>query len=123
MKFRVRRSYYFHKIMKKQVILLPLDDYLEPKEEILFKVPVRYGKDRYTAYLTDRSIILYARRGTIIKNDDVVRIKLQEVDEVQFKEEGILRKMGTLVISFRRRKVRIEGHPKAMRQFYMHIPK
>ncbi len=71
---------------------MPLEDYLEPGEEVLFKAPVRYGKEHYTAYLTDRSIILYARRGALFKKDDVVRIKLKDVDEVQFKEEGILRK-------------------------------
>ncbi len=71
-----------------------LDDYLLPKEEVKFqsKNNVQYGGKTYQVIVTDRRILLYARRGAIFKSDDVVTFKLPDVEGIKYKEEGLIGK-------------------------------
>ena len=77
---------------------MPLEDYLAPGEQVKFHSSglVRYGKSIYRVVLTDRRILLYARRGMMFKSDDVVTQKLDELQEVKYSEQGILEKRGII---------------------------
>jgi hypothetical protein len=79
---------------------VPLEDYLMPGEEIKFQSTggVKYGNKSYHVILTDRRILLYAQRGMMFKNDDVVTQKLDELQGIKYSEQGIIEKRGTIHI-------------------------
>jgi len=84
---------------------MPLEDYLTPGEQVKFQSSgaVRYGNTVYHVVLTDRRILLYARRGIIVKSDEVVTQKLDELQEVKYSEQGILDKRGIIHLEGRTR--------------------
>jgi hypothetical protein len=59
---------------------------------------VRYGAKNYHVILTDRRILLYAQRGMLFKNDDVVTQRLDELQGIKYREEGIISKRGIIRI-------------------------
>jgi hypothetical protein len=79
---------------------MPLDDFLMPGEEIKFQSTegVRYGEKRYRVVLTDRRILLYAQRGVLLKTDDVVTQRIEELKGIKYSEQGIIEKKGTIRI-------------------------
>jgi hypothetical protein len=79
---------------------MPLEDYLAPGEQIKFQSTgsVRYGNSIYQVVLTDRRILLYARRGLISKSDDVVTQKLAELQGIKYSEHGLIGKKGIIHI-------------------------
>jgi len=82
---------------------VPLEDYLVPGEEIKFQSTkgVKYGEKSYHVILTDRRILLYAQRGMMFKNDDVVTQRLDELQAIKYSEEGIIAKRGVIHIEGR----------------------
>lgn len=74
-----------------------------PGEEIKFQSTegVRFGEKRYRVVLTDRRILLYAQRGMLLKTDDVVTQKLDELHGIKYSEQGVLEKRGTIRIEGR----------------------
>ena len=77
---------------------MPLEDYLMPAEEIKFSGSglVNYGGRQYQLILTNKRILLYARRGMISKSDDVVSVKLTELHDIKYKESGLIGKKGDI---------------------------
>jgi hypothetical protein len=71
-----------------------------PSEQIRFRSAfgVHYGNKKYHAILTDRRILLFATRGVLVKNDDVVMQRLDELQGVKYQERGIMNKRGTIKI-------------------------
>ena len=101
---------------------MPLEEYLMPGEEVRFQslTPVTYGKKRYQVILTDRRLILYARRGAIFKSDDVVSWKLDEIQGIQYKEEGLINKKGVIEIHAKT-KVKFYGPAKETKVLYQQL--
>jgi hypothetical protein len=79
---------------------MPLEDYLLPGEEIHFRSggAIRYGGKKYTAVVTDRRLLLYAKRGSLTYRDDVVMFKIDDLDSVHYKEEGVLPRLGVIEV-------------------------
>ena len=79
---------------------MPLEDFLTPGEQIKFQSTggVSYGNKLYQVILTDRRILLYARRGMISKSDDVVTAKLDELQGIKYSEQGLIGKKGIIHI-------------------------
>lgn len=79
------------------VIYMALEDYLMPNEEIRFQsnTYVGYGDKLYQVILTDKRLILYAKRGLLFKSDDVVSWKLEEIQGLKYNEQGIIGKKGS----------------------------
>ena len=77
-----------------------LSDHLLPGEDIRFqsKSLVEYGGSKYQVIVTNKRIILYARRGLVFKSDDVVTFKLEDVQGIKYKEKGIIGKKGIIEI-------------------------
>lgn len=69
-----------------------------PGEEVRFHSSrrVRYGAKHYLVILSDRRILLYAQRGALFKNDDVVSHKLDDLQGVKYSEQGLVGKKGTI---------------------------
>ena len=79
---------------------MPLEDYLTPGEQIRFQSSggVRFGKNRYHVVITDRRILLYARRGFMAVNDEVVTQKTDDLHGIRYSEEGFIGKRGIIHI-------------------------
>jgi hypothetical protein len=79
---------------------MPLEDYLMPGEQTKFQSTggVNYGGKFYQVILTDRRILLYAKRGMVFKSDDVVTAKLDELQGIKYSEQGIIGKRGIIHI-------------------------
>jgi hypothetical protein len=77
---------------------LPIEDYLMPAEEIKFSGSgqVNYGGKQYQLIVTNKRIMLYARRGMISKSDDVVSVKLEELHDIKYRESGLVSKKGAI---------------------------
>ena len=80
---------------------MALEDYLIPGEEIKFRsgtTDIRYAGSPYELLLTNKRFLLYAQRGLLLKKDDVISQKLDEVQGVKYKESGMLMKSGLLEV-------------------------
>ena len=94
-----------------------------PGEEIRFQSSraVRYGNKRYQVLLSDRRILLYARRGTLVKNDDVVSQKLDELQGVKYSEQGIIDKKGTIRVQSFKTEMDLSGPANEIKALYQQI--
>lgn len=79
---------------------MPLSDYLIPGEEIRFQSSsnLSFGGKYYQILITNKRLLLYARRGLIIKGDDVVSFKMEELQGIKYKEEGLINRKGILEV-------------------------
>src|SRR5579875_650595 len=77
---------------------MAIEDYLTPGEEVRFSssTKMRYGEKQYQVFITNKRLIMYARRGKIIKSDDLVSIQLAELHGVKYKEVGLITRQGIL---------------------------
>jgi hypothetical protein len=93
-----------------------------PGEQIRFHSTggVRYGTKRYEVILTDRRLVLYAQRGLLFKNDDVVTQRLDELQGIKYSEQGIIDKKGIIRIESRTQ-MNLEGSAKEMKALYQQM--
>ena len=101
---------------------MPLDDYLVPGEQVKFHSAhgVLYGGKSYQVVLTDRRILLYARRGMVFKNDDIVTQGLSELHGVRYAERGIIGRRGTIRIEGRTR-MDLSGSAREVKTLYQQM--
>jgi len=99
---------------------MALEDYLSPGENITFASPtlVEYQGDLYEFYITDRRLIWYIRKGLIFKSDRVITENIGNVQGISYKEEGIFRKRGVIVVETDVKKLEFSGSREAMRAIY-----
>jgi hypothetical protein len=81
---------------------------------------VRYGAKRYHVILTDRRLLLYAQRGVLFKNDDIITQRLDELQGIKYNERGIIDKRGTIRIEGKTR-MDLEGSAKEMKALYQQM--
>lgn len=81
---------------------------------------VRYGVKRYHVILTDRRLLLYAQRGMLVKNDDVVTQRLDELQGIKYSEEGIIDRRGKIRIEGKTL-MELEGSAKEMKALYQQM--
>lgn len=81
---------------------------------------MRYGVKKYHVILTDRRLLLYAQRGVLFKNDDVVSQKLDELQGIKYSEEGIIDRKGKIRIEGKTR-MDLEGSAKEMKALYQQM--
>jgi len=75
---------------------------------------------KYHVILTDRRLLLYAQRGVLFKNDDVVSQKLDELQGIKYSEEGIIDRKGKIRIEGKTR-MDLEGSAKEMKALYQQM--
>lgn len=102
---------------------LPLEDYLMPSEQIRFQSSsrVHYGAKTYQVILTDRRILLYAKRGMVLKNDDVVTQRLDELQGIKYQEQGIISKRGTIKIQSAKTEMDLWGSASEVKALYQQM--
>ena len=94
-----------------------------PGEEIRFHSShhVRYGNKRYQVLLSDRRILLFAQRGALFKNDDVVSQKLEELEGVKYSERGIIDKKGTIHVQSFKAEMDLSGTANEIKALYQQM--
>ncbi len=88
-----------------------LEDFLFPQEVIRYqsKQEIRYGKDDYVLYITNRRIIGHKRKGFVLKKDRVFSVALEEINALKYDEQGLINKKGVLTIETKTQKIPFEG--------------
>ncbi len=102
---------------------MTLRDYLMPGEEVKFssKRNVRYGSKAYQVILSDRRILLYAERGTLFKNDDVVVQSLDDLQGVRYSEQGIIAKRGIIRVQTFKSEMDLSGPAEEIKTLYQQM--
>jgi hypothetical protein len=102
---------------------MPLQDYLMPSEQIKYQsdVTVHYGNKQYSIVVTDKRLLLYAKRGLIFKNDDVISQKFDELLGVKYKESGIISKRGIIEVQGAKTKMELWGSALEIKALYQQI--
>lgn len=70
-----------------------LDDFLLPAENIRFSSVeeiAEYGDKKYRVLVTDKRLILYARRGIIVRSDDIISERLDSLHGLKYFEKGLI---------------------------------
>lgn len=101
---------------------MTFEDYLLPGEEVRYygSSQLEYGGKPYDLIITDRRLLLYSRRGMLFKNDDTVTLKLDEIQNIMYRENGILKKEGILEIHART-KFSLSGSAAQVKAVYQQI--
>jgi len=81
---------------------------------------VKYGVKNYHVILTDRRLLLYAQRGLLVKNDDVVSQKLDDLQGIKYAEQGIISRKGVIRIEGKTQ-MNLEGPAKEMKALYQQM--
>ena len=99
-----------------------LQDFLLPNENVRFESTgdVKYGGKGYRVIISDKRCILYARRGLLVKNDDVVSEKLDDCQGIKYNEKGIIGKKGIIEIHSKT-KFQLEGSAIEMKALYQNL--
>jgi hypothetical protein len=102
---------------------MPLEDYLIPGEEVKFRSgrkTLRYGGKHYEIVITDRRLVLYARRGLVFQNDDVVTEKLVDLQGIKYRETGVV--VQTAMVEVRGKTlIQLTGKPAATKALYQQL--
>ena len=76
-----------------------LSDFLYPGETIIFQSnKIKSLDDRFYFFITDQRILLYRRRGVLLKKDRIIAERIEEIRSMQYGEKGTMRKRGVLSI-------------------------
>lgn len=99
-----------------------LQDYLAPEEEVHFQSggSLRYGGKKYQVILTNKRLVLYARRGSLVQSDDVVSFKIDDLRGVRYKEIGLLPRIGVIELEGKTL-IRLEGIQSATKTLYQQL--
>ncbi len=77
-----------------------LEDFLLPGEAVMFQSPkkVRAYNASFEFYITDQRILLYRRRGVVLKKDTIIAERIEDINTLHYDEKGIMKKKGVLTI-------------------------
>ena len=102
---------------------MPLEDFLSPGEQIKFQSNgnVNFGGKLYHVIMTDRRILLYARRGMVSKSDDIVTQKLDDLQGVTYSESGLIAKKGTIHVQGMRTTMNLFGPAVEIKTLYQQM--
>ena len=93
-----------------------------PGETVKFRLgEVLYQGDRYEFLVTDKRMLFYKRSGFLFKKDSVVSIKLEEILELRYKEEGLINKRGVIEVVTSKKKTSFSGTAAQMRELYKEL--
>lgn len=97
-----------------------LEKYLMPEETIRYEHPtgVNIGEIIYRIFITDRRLIGFTQTGLIFKNDSIVTININEIKSMDYREEGIFNKTGTLKLNTSAMAFSLYGTPRGMTQLW-----
>ena len=98
---------------------MTLADFLLPAENIqlMSDEAVSLGEKKYRVIVTDMRLILYSRRGLLLKSDDIISKKLGSIGSLQYSEKGLLFSKATISI-IADTKMDLHGRPEGMKVLY-----
>ena len=101
---------------------MPLQDYLLPFENVKFysKTSLLYGSKRYNVLITDKRLILFSRRGYILRSDDIVSERLDRLQGLEYSEKGLLFRTAKISIQGTS-KFEIQGSPSEMKPLFQNL--
>ena len=102
-----------------------LEDFLFPGEIVVFQSGrVKTLNDRFDFYITDQRILLYRRRGVVLKKDRVIAERIEDIRTLHYDERGIVKKKGVLRIETMSKKMEpIEGKVSDMKAIWQELQK
>lgn len=79
---------------------MALENHLKPGETVQYQSrhTITYDEKKYRVYVTEDRLLLYARRGLIIKKDDLVTWRLTDITRTNYQENGLLGLKGTVLL-------------------------
>lgn len=98
---------------------MTLADFLLPAENIqlMSDEAVSLGEKKYRVIVTDMRLILYSRRGLLLRSDDIISKKLGSISSLQYSEKGFLFGRATISIIADSR-LDLHGSPGSMKPLY-----
>ena len=95
------------------------ESFLSPGENIRFrsKSNVSRGNKEYQLLMTDKRLILYARRGLIFKSDDLITEPIEGIRSIKYRERGMFSKKGVITIEAAT-VMSLEGKAPEMKELY-----
>lgn len=77
-----------------------LEDFLLPGEVIKFQCPrkVKAYNVSFDFLITDQRILLYRRRGVLLRKDTIIAERIEDIRTLNYDEKGIMKKKGVLSI-------------------------
>jgi hypothetical protein len=102
---------------------MPLADYLMPGEEVRFQSSrrVRFGNKPYQVILSDRRILLFAKRGLMFKGDDIVTHRLEELQGLRYSEYGLIDRRGIIHVQSLKTEMDLSGPAGEMKALYQQM--
>lgn len=74
-------------------------DFLYPEEGIIFQSnKIASLNDNFFLFITDQRMLLYRRRGVLLKKDRIIAERLEDIRSMHYGEMGVVRKKGILRI-------------------------
>lgn len=94
-----------------------------PGEEVRFQSGrrVRFGAKHYRVILSDRRILLYAQRGMLFRNDDVVTQRLADLQGVKYSEKGFIDRQGIIRVQSMRTEMDLTGPAEEIKALYQQM--
>ncbi len=101
---------------------MPLEDYLLPNENIQYQSDfnILFGGKTYSVILTSVRLVLYARRGLLIKSDDVISEAIGDIQGIRYRETGMLVKKAEIQISGKS-KLFLGGNRDSLKTLYQRL--
>ena len=93
---------------------------------IRFQSPrrVRTHGDLFEFYITDHRMLLYKRRGVVLKRDTIIAERLEDIRTLHYHEKGVLEKRGVLHIETLSKKMEpIEGRSSNIKAIWQELQK
>jgi hypothetical protein len=96
-----------------------IERYLMPGESIQYKASnVSMGGGEYDLYVTNKRIILFKERGLVFKKPELISYNMKDIQNIAYREEGLMFKKGILWIELPRARVEISGKADVIRGAY-----
>lgn len=101
---------------------MTIEDFLLPGEEVKFHSShmLNYADNYYELFVTDRRLLFYAQRGMLFKKDDVISQKLDEIQNIKYREKGMLNKLGIIEVDART-KFEFSGKSNEVKAIYQQV--
>jgi hypothetical protein len=103
---------------------MALIKWLLPGENMHYAAPseVEYGGNKLKFYITDQRIILHKKNGLIFKKESIVTERLEDVNTMTYKEEGILfAKKGVLRIETKHKFLEFRGKSELIKIIWQNL--
>jgi hypothetical protein len=99
-----------------------IEKYLTAGENVIYKTSgVNMGGETYNLFVTNKRVILFKEKGLVFKKAEVIAYNMKDMQNVIYKEEGLIRKKGILWIDLPRARIEITGGSDVIRGAYQAI--